>query len=185
VNITTGSCAQVTACSGALAGTWFYSEACADDPLASVRQYCATMTTVSSTSTLAGRIDFIGSTVVRQVTSGYNSTVNLPTACTVVSGFPVTCPTIQAVLRNGVPTATCATAAGSRTGCDCTVSGASTLNETGTYTSDGGVLTVVTPSTTRTFDTCVTPGAVPSLSVREMTSTLSATERGTTRLIKK
>jgi hypothetical protein len=144
------------------------------------------MTTVNSTSTLSGRIDFLGATVVRQVTSAYNTTVNLPTACTVVGTFPLPCSSIQTALRQAVPTATCTAAATSRTGCDCTVAGTSTLDETGTYTADGGVVTVVvSPSVTRTFDTCVTPGALPTLSVRETTSTLTATERGTTRLIKK
>jgi hypothetical protein len=168
---------MVTPCTGTLEGTWFYSTACGDDPLADMRQYCSSVSTVSSTSSLSGRLDFTGTHVSRQVTTTYLTTVNLPSSC---ASFG--CSTIEAALQNSIPTASCSSAGGARTGCDCTVSGTSTLSEAGTWTSSGGVLTVVTPSLTRTFDSCVTAGAVPSLQLRETTSSLTGTEQGTTTL---
>ncbi len=176
VSVTTGSCATVTPCAGALAGTWFYTAACADDPLADFRSLCSSVSTVSSTSSLAGRVDFLGTAVVRHVTTNFLTTINLPTSCASLG-----CSTIQTLLRQSVPTAACVTAASPRTGCDCTVSGASTFDETGTWTSAGGVVTVVAPNKTRTFNTCVT-GA--SLVLRETTSSLTGTEKGSTTLTK-
>lgn len=176
VSVTTGSCAMVTPCSGALDGTWFYTAACADDPLADFRQACASVTTVSNTSTLAGRLDFVGAQVRRQVTTMYATTVNLPASCASLG-----CSTVQSILRTTVPSATCATAGSGRTGCDCSLSGSSTLTELGTYSASGGVVTITTPNKTRTFDTCVTG---TSLQTRETTAGMSGTERGTTTLTK-
>jgi hypothetical protein len=60
------------------------------------------------------------------------------------------------------------------------VSGSNTLDEAGTFTVDAGVLTTITPSKTRTFDTCVTAGDM--LLVRETTSGLAGTEKGSSSL---
>jgi hypothetical protein len=164
----------VTPCASNLQGTWLYQTACGDDPLADFRQFCASVTLVSSSSTLSGRIDFVASAVARRVTTSFNTSVNLPTSCASVG-----CSTIQSLLQQSVPTATCVTAAGGRTGCDCTVSGSSTLDEAGTFTADGGVVTVTTAQRTRTFDTCVAGG---TLQVRETTANLPGTEKGTSTL---
>lgn len=172
---------MVTPCASTLSGTWFYSTACADDPLADFRTYCSSVTTVSSTSTLSGRIDFLGANVSRQVHTVYATTVNLPNECLL---FGATCSQVQAVLQNTVPNALCMTATSPRSGCDCSVSGTNSLNETGTWTADGGVVTVVTPSKTRTFNTCVVQtGSV--LQLRETTSSLTGTEKGSTTLNKR
>jgi hypothetical protein len=167
-----------TRCAGNLQGTWFYTQACGDDPLADFRQLCSSVTLVSSNSTLAGRVDFAGANVARQVTTSFNTTVNLPTACASIG-----CSSIQSLLRQSVPTATCTSAASPRTGCDCTVTGTGSLDESGTFTNDGGMLTIVTPNKTRTFDTCVVvSGSGATMQVRETTSGLSGTERGTSGL---
>jgi len=100
--------------------------------------------------------------------------VNLPASCASLG-----CATIESLLQSSAPGATCV-AAGS--GCDCTLSGSSTLNESGTWTEANGVITVTTSTTTRTFDGCVTPGSPDTLQLRETTSTLGNTEKGTTTL---
>lgn len=169
---------MVTPCASSLEGTWFYETACADDPLADLRSACASISMVSSTSTLAGRIDFVGTSVARQVQGSFSATVNLPQSCATRG-----CAAIQVVLRLAVPGATCVGAAAARTGCDCTFTTTSALNENGTWSADGGVVSVVTPSKTRTFDTCV--GSGTTLSLRETTPSLPATEKGTTSLTKR
>jgi hypothetical protein len=176
VSVTTGSCAMVTPCAGALEGTWFITAACADDPLADFRQACSSVTTVSNTSTLTGRLDFVGAQFNREVATTYATTVNLPAACASLG-----CSTVQSILRTTVPTATCTTAGSGRTGCDCSLSGSATFSERGTWTSTGGVVTLISPNKTRTFDTCE---AAASLKMRETTSGLTGTERGTTTLTK-
>lgn len=165
---------MVTPCSGQLQGAWFYTAACGDDPLADFRQLCSSVTLVSSASTLSGQLDFVGGNAFRRVTTNFNTTVNLPAACASLG-----CATIQSLLQQSVPTASCVTATSGRTGCDCTVSGSSRLDEAGTFTVDAGVVTVTTAQRTRTFDTCVVGG---SLQVRETTAGLSGTERGTSTL---
>lgn len=169
-----------TPCPGAVQGTWFYTQACGDDPLADFRQFCSTVTLVSSNSTLSGRVDFVGNTVTRQVSTTFDTTVNLPTGCSSIG-----CSAVQSLLRQSVPTASCVTAAMGRTGCDCNVTGTGTLDEAGTFVADGGVLTIVTPNKTRTFDTCVlASGSGTTMQVRETTAGLSGTERGTSTLTK-
>ena len=176
VTVTTGSCGMVTPCPGNLVGTWFYTAACADDPLADYRSLCPGITTVSSNSMLSGQLDITATTVTRQVTTNYTTTINLPASCASLG-----CPTIESLLRQTVPTATCAVAT---SGCDCTLSGSSTLNETGTYTQAASGVVTVNGTTTRTFDACVTgSGLSQQLKLRE-TSATSATEKGTTTLMK-
>jgi hypothetical protein len=178
VNVSAGSCQSVVPCSGDLVGTWFYSVACADDPLADVRKSCAGITTVSSSSKLSGRLDFTATTVTRVVDTTYATTVNLPTSCNTQVG----CSVIAKVLQQSVPTASCMAATNG--GCDCSLSGSSNLTESGTWTNAAGVLTITTPTKTRTFDSCVMSGIAPtSLRLRE-TSTTSGTELGTTTLLK-
>ncbi|MEW5738592.1 MAG: hypothetical protein AB1938_06675 [Myxococcota bacterium] len=176
VTVTTGNCGTVQACSGNLIGTWFYTQACADDPLADYRQYCQTISTVSSNTTLSGEITFTNGTFTRRVTTNFTTTVNLPAACAALG-----CSAIESLLRNTVPTATCV-AAGQ--GCNCTLTGSSTLNESGTYTVQGGVITTTTSGGMgRRFDSCVS--ASPNgdvLKLRE--STAAPVERGTTTLMK-
>jgi hypothetical protein len=171
VSVTTGSCMTVTPCAGTLTGTWFYTAACADDPLADIKGLCPTVSTITSTSTLTGRLDFSGTSVIRQVNSSYAMTINVPDSCVMNVG----CATIQTVL----PNATCSAATGPRTGCDCQVSGTSMLNESGSYTAAAGVVTLTLPSKTRTFNTCVTGS---TLVTRETTNGLTSPERGTTTL---
>ncbi|MEW6435168.1 MAG: hypothetical protein AB1730_27015, partial [Myxococcota bacterium] len=173
VTVSTGNCGMVTPCAGNLVGTWYYTAACADDPLADFRSLCPGITSVSSNSQLSGRVDFTATTVTRTVTTTYTSTVHLPASCASIG-----CAAIQSLLQNTAPGATCV-AAGS--GCNCTLSGSSTLNESGTWTESNGVITVTTSSTRRTFDGCVTAGAPDTLQLRE-TSTTSNTEKGTTTL---
>jgi hypothetical protein len=163
---------MVTPCAGSPVGTWFYTQACVDDPLGDFRQLCAGVTTVSSNSTLSGRVDFTATTVRRQVSTTFATTVNLPASCASLG-----CSTIQSVLRQTAPNATCVSATNG--GCDCSISGSSTLDEQGTYTDRNGTITVnVTSPTamTRTFDTCITGGA---MALRESSAT-SATSKGTT-----
>lgn len=178
VNVTVGNCAMPTPCAGNVQGTWFYTQACGDDPLADMRQFCSSVTLVNSTSTLSGRVDFAAVNVTRQVTTTFDTTVNLPTACASIG-----CSAVQSLLRMSVPTASCVNAAMGRTGCDCNVTGMGSLNETGTFVNDGGVITITTPNKTRTFDTCVlSSGSGTTMQVRETTSGLSGTERGTSTL---
>ncbi|MCC6337411.1 MAG: hypothetical protein IT380_25865 [Myxococcales bacterium] len=166
---------MVTPCAGNLGGTWFYTAACADDPLADYRQLCPTISTVSSNTTLSGQVTFTAASVTRTVTTTFTTTVNLPASCASLG-----CSAIEQLLRNTVPTATCA-AAGQ--GCNCTLAGSSTFNESGTYTSQNGVISITAGSTTRTFDSCVQgSGNSAVLELRERTT--NATEQGTTQLMK-
>jgi hypothetical protein len=109
--------------------------------------------------------------------------VNLPAQCT--TGVGLSCSSVQGLLRQSVPTATCVAGASGRTGCDCNVTGTGGLDEAGTFVADGGVLTITTPNKTRTFDTCVSTGISTTMQVRETTSGLSGTERGTSGLTKR
>ena len=173
VNVTIGSCSMVSPCTGALVGTWFYTAACTDDPLADYRGVCPTISTTMNNTTLSGRVDFTASSVTRSITTTYSSVVNIPASCNTLG-----CATIQSILPAG---ATCVAAGG---GCDCTLSGNSTFNETGTWTSANGVITVTTPNTTRTFNSCVTVAGTTTMQLRENGTTVPATERGTTTLTK-
>lgn len=173
VNVTIGSCSMVSPCNGTLPGTWFYTAACTDDPLVDYRGICPTISTTTNNTTLSGRIDFTASSVTRSVTTTYSSVVNIPTSCNTLG-----CATIQSILPAGT---SCVAAGG---GCDCTISGNSTFNETGTWTSANGVITVTTPTTTRTFDSCVTVAGTTTMQLRENGTTVPATERGTTTLTK-
>lgn len=173
VTVSSGSCQMVTPCSGNLVGTWHYTGACVDDPLSDVRTLCPSISVVNSTSTLTGFAVFSATALTRQVSTTYTTTINLPASCAALG-----CATIESFLRASVPTATC-TAAGA--GCNCTLSGSSTLNETGSYTVSNGVVTETTGSTVRTFDACVTNGT--SLRLRESSAT-AGTERGTSTLTK-
>jgi hypothetical protein len=181
VNVMVGNCAMVTPCQGPLQGTWFYTQACGDDPLADFKQTCSSVTLVSSNSVLSGRVDFVGTTVTRVVSTTFDTTVNLPAACTTSVGL--SCSAVQSLLRMTVSTATCVAGAAGRTGCDCNVTGAGSLNESGTFVADRGVVTITTPNRTRTFDTCVlVSGSGATMQVRETTAGLPGTERGTSGL---
>ena len=169
---TVGNCPALSPCSGPLWGTWFYTAACADDPLADYRALCSGITLVSSTGSLSGRLDFSDAGVTRQVTSSATSTVNLPSTC-----VPLGCAVAQSTLRNSVPTATCVNAA--MNSCNCTLSSMTVLDERGTYTVDAGILTVSTANKTRVFASCVNGS---SMLLRETTTGLSGVEKGTTTL---
>ncbi|MFT3712882.1 MAG: hypothetical protein QM817_34955 [Archangium sp.] len=180
VTVTVGNCAMPTPCAGNLQGTWFYTQACGDAPLADFKQTCSSVTLISSNSVLSGRVDFVGVNVTRHVETTFDTTVNLPAQCT--TGVGLSCSSVQGLLRQSVPTATCVSGMAGRSGCDCNVTGTGGLDEAGTFVNDGGVLTITTPNKTRTFDTCLSGGTM--LQVRETTSGLSGTERGTSGLTK-
>ena len=173
VNVTLGNCGMVTPCAGNLVGTWFYTTACNDDPLADFRQYCPTLSTTTNNTTLSGRIDFGTTSVTRTVTTNYSSVVNVPASCNTLG-----CSTIQSLFPVG---STCVASGG---GCNCTISGNSTFNETGTWTTNNGVITVVTPNTTRTFNSCVAVSTSTTMLLRENGAAVPATELGTTLLTK-
>jgi hypothetical protein len=177
VTVTRGSCTMVTPCQTALNGTWFYTQACVDNPIADYTQYCPAMTVTAFSSTLSGRVDINSSAWNRTVSTTYSTTVLLPSSCSVGS-----CATMESLLQSSSPGATCV-ASGSAGACSCTLSGTSTSVESGTVSQAAGALTV-TPNggTVRTYDACAQSSSPGTLLLRETTAAAPSTEKGTTTL---
>lgn len=175
INVASGSCAAVSPCASSIVGTWYYTQACVDDPLGDLRQLCADVSVVTSNTTLSGRIDITSTHMTRKVSTEYTTTVNIPSRCSSIG-----CSGVESILKQTVPSVNCTQA---DAGCDCTLSGASTLEESGAYGESGGVLKFDAGTQVRTFNLCVSGVSKPTMLLRE-TSAKTATEQGSVTLTK-
>lgn len=161
VTATFGMCGSFNPCTGNLQGTWFRTGVCVE-PNNPFGTFCPTGMLVSYMGQGAGRLDFLGSTLVQTYgPSTETLTANYPQAC-LTGGFVMSCPQLESFLTSsGLPTS-CPLASGGRTGCDCTLTRTSPMptSTQATWTDNGGgVITVNDPNSPFQWRTCVMPGS--------------------------
>ena len=126
-------CALFTPCGGDVVGTWDYSAGCTGDPWEAARKNCQALGVKNQKGTVKGRLIFTSNTVTRAATASYTATLTVPSSC--LFGGAVTCPQVEAGLKNSFNSATCTTTLG---GCDCDVATTQSITGTGTnYTIQG------------------------------------------------
>lgn len=144
------------ACGGAIAGGWTYRNGCSDvDFLAEVRRACNAIQVSNQVTTTSGNVEFRGDmTFTRLVNTEVSAELVVPQICAVVVGG---CAGVEGFIeQNANATATC-TGAGD---CDCEVSIRITTDDTGTYTTQNGVLTARVNNTDYAYWYCVEQGTL-------------------------
>ena len=141
-----GGCGTESACGGDVVGTWQVSSSCLAVDASSMMgsMGCPGATTSASGTKITGTITYSADkTFTSNLTTSGSLVITLPASCLTQQGVTVTCAQLQQAL-NGTMNATfsSATCTESGGGCACSVAlNAVTSNETGTYSTSGGVLT--------------------------------------------
>jgi hypothetical protein len=143
------TCSAFTPCGGDPTGIWHYTTGCIDDAtFAKVKQACPSATFTNTSATIAGSLTFTSANVVRDTTTHFKTTANVPQACASLAGG---CAGVQAALGNAYPSVKCVDATAGA--CTCTVDETTPLKQTGTYTIAGNVITT---GGNLKYDFCVT-----------------------------
>lgn len=146
------TCPDFTACGGLLEGEWCYTGVCVEEAelLEIIPDICTATLGSDVMGTIVGRAEFSSGMVTREVRTRITGTVNI------VCGL-VNCSLVESVANTQLApfgTASCADAA--TTGCDCSVTIETMVDETSPYTTTPtGELTVVTGPGQRTYEYCV------------------------------
>ena len=158
-----GACPNVTSCGGDVVGSWKITSTCLafDVPSTMGNDGCPDQTTRVVDWQMSGNLNFNADlTYSANATQTGTVVTTLPAACLTRSGITLTCAQLedglQASLANGgFSSGTCSTSAGN--GCACTlVTLPQSSNATGTYSTDGGVLTQTqTGGSPESSDYCV------------------------------
>lgn len=142
------------ACGGTLAGTWTYVGGCVDPAaiLARVQLLCPSATISNQAHSSGGTLTVdANGTITRNVSNTTTGDVHVPSACASIVGG---CSGVEFAITSQFPSST-ATCVAAGADCDCAVATITTLNDTGTYTVNGGVVTVHSGGNTLEYYYCV------------------------------
>jgi hypothetical protein len=145
-----GSCTTVSPCGGDVVGTWTATPSCVT--LTGADSACAGTTGVTTLTVTSGTATYNADLTYTLTSTGSFSThVHYPSPC--YQGL--TCDQIgQGIMQSQMlPTVACAVS--SAGACDCTGTAPRLSNETGTYTTSGGTMTLTHAGTTSTNSYCV------------------------------
>jgi hypothetical protein len=146
------ACDKVNACGGDMVGEWKMTAACADPPKATT--LCDAATAVVGAATVTGTASYKGDmtfTLMGMVDA--TATLTLPASCLMQGGKTLTCSQIQTILATD-PTAKLISCTASGTGCKCLNPYHSVLNNTGTYSVSGSMVTLTIGKDKATADFC-------------------------------
>lgn len=135
--------ATVAACGGDLVGTWRVTSTCLQ-PTGTGESECPTATRAISVQ-YAGSVSYsAGLSYTSMLRLSRTETIGLPASCLTRGGASTTCAQLNQSLAAGpldpsISTIHCSPAGGG--GCTCVATVVSTCGETGTYATEGGVLT--------------------------------------------
>lgn len=140
-----------TACGGNPSGTWTFQEACGPSALEQeVLRLCPIAVVTPTARTATGTLSLSsGNAYTLSVTESITANVNVPQFCALGVGGCVNIPPLVANALSGA-TASCTTLPTSA--CDCTISASLPVQDSGTYSTAGSVVTVGS----QTYDYCVT-----------------------------
>ncbi len=143
------TCSAFTPCGGDPTGIWHYTTGCIDDAtFDKVKQACPTATFTNTSATIAGSLTFSSGNVVRDTSTHFKATANIPQQCASLAGG---CAGVQAALGGAYPSTKCVDAAAGA--CTCTVDETTPAKQTDTYTVAGNVITT---GSNLKYDFCVT-----------------------------
>jgi len=135
----------VTACGGALGGTYDYTGGCVGDVFADARKQCPSLDTKNVTVKVAGSLFFDPPSALRRDgTAKIAGNVIVPAACSAGQ-----CSAVESALKGSFDTIKC-TSAG--TGCDCAVTKTEVTKTATTYTIEGNTVKTADGDT---YDYCV------------------------------
>jgi hypothetical protein len=142
------TCAPVTACGGALLGTWDVAGGCFDYQAPSALKQCPGAT-LTAAGQARGRVTFDGVIAVRKAQSVVDTALFVPSYCV---GFAGGCPAIEALVGASFPGAKCAsTAAGA---CECAARFTFDIDDGDLYASESNQ--IVSTTSGKRWDYCVT-----------------------------
>jgi hypothetical protein len=147
------------ACGGAALGTWTYQSACSDQvPFADVVALCPAATVANVVRVASGTLTLNpNGTYARAAMTTLSGDAFVPQVC--VSGGGLTCAQLGGFLPFLITGATgsCVQAAA---GCDCQITVATQLNDTGQFFANGNVVTTVSGGATRDYWYCAQGGTL-------------------------
>jgi hypothetical protein len=137
-----GSCAMVANCGGDVVGDWTVTSSCARGSGTVILNGCSTPVSVSESVKITGTLSF-GSDLTYEAHGMISASESIlyPAAClTTTQGVTITCDQRnQSLAVSGMATGKCTASNG---GCSCNLTIAPrSLDESGTYTVSGGILT--------------------------------------------
>lgn len=145
------------ACGGDVTGTWTLGEVCGLDipeEAAGLASQCPTAVLGTPVYDVSGTLVVDATNFAQALTGTVSADVTIPSECLTVSGTPINCEALQALvnLEDGL-SATCAE--GMNGSCDCSITADVDFSSSGTYTTSNGVATVTTSEGDESYYFCV------------------------------
>ena len=176
----------MTACGGAIVGTWTITSSCVSESGSMFDSQCPTATVRSSGLTITGSVTYnADGTYSSTSTVGGSIYVTLPPSCLTSNGVTITCNQLNQVSQSNPTSGLTLNCTGTST-CACTETLASqTSSETGTYTTTAAGLLTDTPTggTAGQTDYCV-KGTTMTQSPHAGSTMMGQTVSGTITLTK-